>query len=55
MTTLPVSSQASPSAAMRADNLESGALRTLLERWFSAWVARSEARWATVELRHRYY
>lgn len=29
--------------------------RPLFDRWFSAWVARSEARWRTVELRQRYY
>lgn len=30
-------------------------LGPLLDRWFSAWIARSEARWRTLELRQRYY
>ena len=30
-------------------------LRPLLERWFSAWIARTEARWHSAELRQRYY
>jgi len=30
-------------------------LHALLDRWLSAWIARSEARWRTVELRQRYF
>lgn len=30
-------------------------IHALLDRWIAAWIARSEARWRTLELRQRYY